>query len=80
VGRKKQEIYYDQNTFEGTPEKVFERISKTGEAGGNNSQYSRLAKILNENIEEATAGSFRLEPEVQQPPSTNKYSKNSTDV
>jgi len=46
VGFKGKKIYYDQNVFEGTPEEVFKRINKAVEMGGNNSQYSRLAKIL----------------------------------
>jgi len=50
VGFKGREIYYDQNIFEGTPEKVFKSIKKEIEAGVCNSQYSRLAKILQKYI------------------------------
>jgi len=45
IGCKKQKIYYDQNTFEGTPEIVFNTVGNAREAG-NNSQYSRLEKIF----------------------------------
>jgi hypothetical protein len=45
VGKMGNEIYYDQNVFEGTPKEVF---AKAGNAG-NNSKYGRLAKILQEN-------------------------------
>jgi len=59
VGFKGREIYYDQNMFEGNPEKVSENINKVWEADGNNSQYSRLAKILR-NTEKIAEGRFWL--------------------
>jgi len=45
TGKMGNEIYYDQNVFEGTPEEVF---SKVGNSEGN-SKYERLAKILHNN-------------------------------
>jgi uncharacterized protein YukE len=41
VGRNRQEIYYYQNVFKGTPEKVFEETENE-----TNVKYSRLNKIL----------------------------------
>jgi len=43
VGRTDQEIYYDQNVFEGTPEEVF---AKT-EGETSDAKFSRLNVILN---------------------------------
>jgi len=44
VGHMGNEIYYDQNVFEGTPEEVFAKAENTRD----NSKYGRLAKILQE--------------------------------
>jgi len=60
IGHKKQEIYYDQNMFDGTPKEVFNRIIKAEETSENNPQYSRLTKILKRNIEGTTVGSSWL--------------------
>jgi len=41
VGQKGQEIYYDQNVFEGTPEEIFKEAKISTDI-----KYSRLRKIL----------------------------------
>jgi len=46
--RKSNETYYDQNVFKGTPKEVFDNL----EDAGNNTQFSRLAKILKGNKKE----------------------------
>jgi len=74
VGQKGQEIYYDQNVFEGTPEETFKEARISTDI-----KYSRLSKILgNENKSGLRQVGITL-PEAQTA-SINKYSKFSTDA
>ncbi|MCL1956717.1 MAG: hypothetical protein FWF63_05295 [Fibromonadales bacterium] len=81
VGKMGNEIYYDQNVFEGTPEEVFAKA----ENARDNSKYGRLTKILQENKKDSwnKNGISPPEPAIQSDfttTSTNKYTKNSPDV
>ena len=55
VGRKNQEIYYDQNIFKGTPEEVFAKAKDET----NDTKYSRLNEIL-KNVDNNKNGDWEL--------------------
>ncbi|MDR2593489.1 MAG: hypothetical protein LBC87_01795 [Fibromonadaceae bacterium] len=81
VGKMGNEIYYDQNVFDGTPKEVFAKA----ENAGDNSKYGRLTKILQENKKDSwnKNGISPPEPAIQSgfpTASTSKYTKKSSDV
>ena len=73
IGHNENGIYYDHNVFEGTPKEVFAQAKNA-----TTKKFDRLKDIL-QNIEGVEGFSWS-EPGAQQPPSTNKYTKNSPDV
>ena len=83
VGHKGQKIYYSQNVFRGTPKEVFANAKNETD----NTKYIRLNEILkdiyNKNSDwELYQGSTQGSPTAVESTnaSTNKYTKNSSDM
>jgi len=80
VGYKGQEIYYDHNVFEGTPEEMFAKAKNETSS----KKYDRLNKILQGTKEDSRGQILVVTREtsaIQEAcTSTNKYTKNSPDV
>jgi hypothetical protein len=69
VGYSGKEIYYDQNMFIGTPEKVFEEARNSTA-----NKYSRLSEILR-SVEKGNQSSAEIIPSEPLAASNSKYNK-----